>query len=87
MLNKDFVYQLKESLTDVTKDELIWVNTGKKENITADIIKELKRRKLVEEKQKTFYEIRKGKSYKNKRETIKTELTSAMLANGGWKNE
>jgi len=49
-------------------------------------VKELKRRKLAEDRHKNLYNIRKGKNYKEKRYSVKTELTSAMLANSQWKN-
>jgi hypothetical protein len=69
LINKetDSICRTKEDLTDKTKEELLWVKSDKKENINAGIIKELKRRKLVEEKQRFIYDIRKGKNYKQKR--------------------
>lgn len=51
---------------------LVGLKLERDEKLASKVIKELKRRKLVEERHRNVYIIRKGKNYREKRENMKT---------------
>lgn len=57
---------------DRTKQALVGLKLERDETLAPEVVKELKRRKLVEERHRNVYIIRKGKSYREKRENVKT---------------
>lgn len=85
LVKEDVISRTEDGLADKTRDELVWLKLENEAKLTPEIIRELKRRKLAEERHRNVYVIRKGRNYKEKLEAVKTELTSAMLADGLWK--
>ena len=61
------VFRTKESFEDEDRNKLILVGEGKIEAISKEDVKNLKGRKLIEEKQETTFVITKGEAYREKK--------------------
>lgn len=85
-IREENICRTQEGLSDKTKEELVLIKLGQEEKLATEAVKELKRRKLAEERHKNLYIIRKGANFREKKGKINTELTSAMLAEGKWRN-
>jgi phenylalanyl-tRNA synthetase alpha chain len=55
--------------------------------VSDDVLKGLKNRKLVEQKTMTHYKITKGPAYREQRVKLQPELTSEMITSGEWETQ
>lgn len=83
-LKEGKVFRTKESFEDEDRNKLVLVAQGKSEAISKEDVKNLKGRKLIEEKQETTFVITKGEEYREKKVELVPELTSAMLLDKSW---
>ena len=69
-------------IVDEDKESLKNVLHG---NVTADEIKQLKKRKLIKEESVTSFKVSKGPNFKTTFAKAVADITSEMLKNGTWK--
>ena len=84
-LKEGKIFKCKEEYEDEDKVVLRKLRDGDIEPIKAELPK-LKKRKLVEEKQETYFLIRRGAEYREKKAELMTEITSAMIAGNNWQD-
>ena len=66
VIKDEVVARTEDGLLDRTKNELLILKLENDEKLAPEVIKELKRRKLVEERHRNVYIIKKGKNYREK---------------------
>ncbi|ORX80740.1 hypothetical protein K493DRAFT_242506 [Basidiobolus meristosporus CBS 931.73] len=75
-----------EKVEDQTKEDLIVIQeTGSHPN--AEVLKDLKRRKLCDKQKVTTYSVKKGAKFALTIQKQATELTYEMMQSGEWKNQ
>uniref|UniRef100_A0A453PNC7 Phenylalanyl-tRNA synthetase domain-containing protein n=1 Tax=Aegilops tauschii subsp. strangulata TaxID=200361 RepID=A0A453PNC7_AEGTS len=70
-------------LQDEVQEQLKRLEKGK---VVPDLIKELKRRKLVTKEKVIWYSLKKGPEFVVKRKTLATDVTREHLKSGDWKD-
>lgn len=80
------IYRIKEEYQDEDKEKLHLVKMDQTEKLPKEEMTRFKARKLVEDKEKTYFVIRRGPQYREKKVELVNELSSAMIADGSWKD-
>lgn len=84
VLKEGKVFRTKEEFADEDQAKLQQIRDGKGELLSKEDVKNLRGRKLVEEKQETTFIVRRGEDYRESKVELVPELTSAMLADNSW---
>eukprot|EP01147_Barroeca_monosierra_P008326 gene8325-872_t len=71
--------KVKSQLQDILQDDLMLIPSEA-------VLKELKKRKLVEKKMYTWYDLSRGPEFSLSLEKGESDLTSDMIMDGSWKN-
>ncbi len=79
----DVVVRLVEAVADKTQADLKSIESGQADNET--LLKELKRRKLIDLQKRIWYSVRKGAAFALTLEKLSTDLTAEMIQSGAWK--
>jgi phenylalanyl-tRNA synthetase alpha chain len=82
-LKGDVVVRLVEAVADKTQADLKSIESGQADNET--LLKELKRRKLIDLQKRIWYSVRKGAAFALTLEKLSTDLTAEMIQSGAWK--
>uniref|UniRef100_A0A453PNE5 Phenylalanyl-tRNA synthetase domain-containing protein n=1 Tax=Aegilops tauschii subsp. strangulata TaxID=200361 RepID=A0A453PNE5_AEGTS len=80
---RGIVLRTVEDTTDEMQELLKRVENGE---VVPDLIKELKRRKLVTKEKVIWYSLKKGPEFVVKRKTLATDVTREHLKSGDWKD-
>lgn len=80
------VVRLLPEIDDVTQKDLQQV-LETRTHVDVTVLKELKKRKLVELKKSVFYTVRKGPEFSLVVKKQATDVTHELLASGDWKNQ
>lgn len=81
----DVVVKLVDSITDKTQADLKAIECGQGAAADDSLLKELKKRKLIDRQKGTWYAVRKGASFSLTLEKLSTDLTAEMVQSGAWK--
>eukprot|EP00124_Ichthyophonus_hoferi_P003030 Ihof_evm1s238 gene=Ihof_evmTU1s238 len=83
--NKPYVLRKVDSIVDTTRNILTSIDNG--EEVDANTIKELKKRKLIETVVAKSFTVTKGANFTMNLEKLETDLTADLMQSGEWKTK
>lgn len=84
-LKGDKVVRLVESVEDKTREELQSVSETCGKELNENLLKEMKKRKLIDRQKRTWYSVSKGVAFSVNLEKLSTDLTAEMIQSGSWR--